>query len=283
MSSILTIVRQRRHRRQQIRSSAQQRSQRAVLGLGFIASAVMVVLVLAVTLTYASITQGLPPLGQVSALLDPLNGALLQPTRFYDRTGRHLVASLSPNDSQRTFIPFSQFPQSLLDATVVVTQPDFWSSPGYVVKGWQDPQTHPTLAQNLVYDLVLWDQPASTLRSLHERLLAAQLTAHYGSQQVLEWYLNSADYGHHAYGAEAAAQLYFGKSATAARPERIGPAGGSEPGAGIQPLRRTFGCRSAPRANPDGHAETGMADRRAGFHGISSRRPFWREKSRVSR
>jgi hypothetical protein len=31
---------------------------------------------------------------------------------------------------------------------------------------------------------------------------------------VLEWYLNSADYGRHAYGADAAARLYFGKSAT---------------------------------------------------------------------
>ena len=30
---------------------------------------------------------------------------------------------------------------------------------------------------------------------------------------MLEWYLNSANYGHLAYGAESAAQLYLGKSA----------------------------------------------------------------------
>ncbi|MGA2505019.1 MAG: transglycosylase domain-containing protein [Anaerolineales bacterium] len=212
MSSILTIIHQRRHRRYQTRSSAQQRSQRAVLGFGFILSAVVGALVLAATFTYASLTRSLPPLEQVSLLLNPHDGQLLQPTRFYDRTGQHLIATLAPTDSARTYLAYDQFPQSLVAATLAVSQPDFWSSPGYSIKGWQDPSSHPTLAQRLVFDLVFWDQPASTLRSLHERMLAAQLTARYGSQQVLEWYLNSADYGHYAYGAEAAAQLYFGKS-----------------------------------------------------------------------
>ena len=47
-----------------------------------------------------------------------------------------------------------------------------------------------------------------------ERLLAAQVTSEFGRTQVLEWYLNSADYGNYAYGIDAAAQLYFNKSAT---------------------------------------------------------------------
>jgi membrane peptidoglycan carboxypeptidase len=214
MSSILTIIRQRRQRRDLIRRGARQRSQRAVLGLGFASSAVVVALVLTATLTYATLTRGLPPLGQIGVLLNPQNGQLLQPTRLYDRTGQHLIDTLSPTDSNRTYIPYDRFPQSLVNATIAVIQPGFWSSPGYTLQGWQDPLIHPTLAQRLVYDLVLWDQPASTLRSVHERMLAGQLTARYGSQQVLEWYLNSADYGHYAYGVEAAAQLYFGKSAT---------------------------------------------------------------------
>jgi membrane peptidoglycan carboxypeptidase len=50
-------------------------------------------------------------------------------------------------------------------------------------------------------------------RAVRERLLAAQITNQYGRQQVLEWTLNSIDYGHYAFGAEQAAQLYFGKSA----------------------------------------------------------------------
>jgi len=169
---------------------------------------------LAAALTYASLTRGLPPVEQVSVLLNPQDGQLLQPTRLYDRTGQHLVAVISPTDSPRTYIPYDQFPQALVDATLALAEPGFWTSPGYTLKGWQDPQSHPTLAQSLVYDLLLWDQPASALRSLHERMLAAQITARYGPRQVMEWYLNSADYGHYAYGAEAAAQLYFGKSVT---------------------------------------------------------------------
>jgi len=177
MSSILTITRQRRHRRDQIRSSAQQRSQRTVLGFGFVVSAAVVTLVLTAALAYASLTRGLPPLEQLTLLLNPQDGQLLQPTRLYDRTGQHLIGTLSPTDSDRTYISYAQFPQTLVDATLTVTQPDFWTSPGYAIKGWQDPQAHPTLAQRLVYDLLLWDQPPSTLRSIHERMLAAQVMA----------------------------------------------------------------------------------------------------------
>ncbi len=214
MTSILTIIRQRRHRRDQTRSSAQQRSQRAVFGLGFTVSVVLVSLVLAAALAYASVMRGLPPVEQFAVLLNPLDGQLLQPTRFYDRTGQHLIGTLSPTGSPRTYIPYDQFPQALVDATLALNEPDFWTSPGYTTKNWQDPQAHPTLAQRLVSDLLLWDQPPSSMRAIHERMLAAQITARYGRQQVLEWYLNSADYGHYAYGAEAAAQAYFGKSVT---------------------------------------------------------------------
>ncbi len=105
-------------------------------------------------------------------------------------------------------------PQTLINATVAVAEPDFWSSSGYVIAGWQDPETHPTLAQQLVSELLLGGQPPSPLRAIHERMLAAQITTRYGRPQVLEWYLNSADYGHYAYGAEAAAQFYLGKSVT---------------------------------------------------------------------
>jgi membrane peptidoglycan carboxypeptidase len=214
MASILTVIRQRRHRRTQLRLSVQQRSQRAFFGLGIIISLVVVGLVLVSALAYASLTSGLVPLEQLTVLLNPVDGLLLQPTRLYDRTGQHLIATLSPSDAPRTYIPYDLFPPALVQATLALTEPDFWNSPGYSLKNWQDPLVHPTLAQRLVYDLLLWDQPASSLRSIHERMLAAQMVASYGNQQVMEWYLNSADFGHYAYGAEAGAQLYFGKSVT---------------------------------------------------------------------
>ncbi len=211
MSSSLTFIRQRRRRRENSRTSAQQRTQRMLFGFGFAVSVAAVVLVFTAALVYASLTGSLPPLEQMSVLLDPQDGLLLQPTRFYDRTGEHLISTLSPTASDRTYIPYDQFPKALLDATLALVEPDFWTSPGYSTKGWNDPRAHPTLAQRLVFDLLLWDRPATFTRAIHERLLAAQAITSYGHRQVLEWYLNSADYGHYAYGAEAASQLYFGK------------------------------------------------------------------------
>jgi membrane peptidoglycan carboxypeptidase len=150
----------------------------------------------------------------LTVLLNPQDGLLLQPTRLYDRTGAHLLAILAPSPDARKYLPYDQLPQPLLDATIALADPDFWNHAGYSIAGWQDPSTHPTLAQKLVFDLLLWNEPPSSQRAIQERLLAAQVTARYGRKQVLEWYLNSADYGHDAFGAEAAAQLYYGKSAT---------------------------------------------------------------------
>jgi membrane peptidoglycan carboxypeptidase len=73
---------------------------------------------------------------------------------------------------------------------------------------------HPTIAQRLVFELLLFNDPPTIQRALRERILAAQITAQYGRTQILEWYLNSANFGRYAFGVDAAAQLYFGKSAT---------------------------------------------------------------------
>ncbi len=63
-------------------------------------------------------------------------------------------------------------------------------------------------------ELVLWQEPPGLRRALRERILAARFVRRYGRQKVLEWYLNSANYGRLAYGADSAARLYFGKPAS---------------------------------------------------------------------
>ena len=49
---------------------------------------------------------------------------------------------------------------------------------------------------------------------MREKLLASQVISIYGRQKVLEWYLNSVEFGNFAYGVEAAAQTYLGKACT---------------------------------------------------------------------
>ena len=190
-----------------------------------------------VALLYTSLTQGLPSLNSLPALLEPPGGLLLHPTRLYDRSGEHLLLTLeNPAASGRSYLfvaapaedrqPGSYLPpaglqpgapderplfaSSLISATLAATDPAFWdrSEASLFLPGGQ-----PALAQSLVSDLLMWDQPAGLKRSLQERLLAAQILTHYGRPKVLEWYLNSANYGSLAYGADAAARVYLGKSA----------------------------------------------------------------------
>ena len=50
-------------------------------------------------------------------------------------------------------------------------------------------------------------------RKLNEALVAQELEKKYSKQWILEQYLNTVPYGHFAYGAEAAAQIYFSRKA----------------------------------------------------------------------
>jgi membrane peptidoglycan carboxypeptidase len=168
-----------------------------------------------------SLTNNLPPADVLPAMLEPPNGALLNPTRLLDRSGEHVLLTLQDPASvgrQYIFIPpkgqpgVDQVPAYLVNATTLEFDPDFWSNPGFKLDGAIE-GTHPTLAQLLVSDLILQDEPPSILRNIRERLMAAQITSRYGRDQVLEWYLNSAWYSGTIYGADAASRVYFGKPA----------------------------------------------------------------------
>ena len=147
----------------------------------------------------------------------------MQPTRFYDRSGEHVINTLqNPAITERSYLYVASqrheveneqlFSDSLLQATIAVSDPTFWYNPGFSVKGIGE-NKHNTIAQRLVSDLLLWEEPPDVDRAIRERILAAQITSHFGREKVMEWYLNSANYGSLAFGADNAAQLYFGKSA----------------------------------------------------------------------
>jgi membrane peptidoglycan carboxypeptidase len=217
--NILPILQRRRERKNLADRSNQQRLRRAGLGCGLLFSTVLGLGILALALGFASLTADLPALETLPILLDGPDGLLHQPTRLYDRSGEQVIAVLAPTDAPRAPLPLDpaapeHLPAWLARATIWLADPNFYSHPGFDWRTWNQPEVHPTLAQKLVADLLLWDEPPSLQRALRERLLAAQITSVYGREKILEWYLNSADYGRHAYGASAAAQLYFGKSPT---------------------------------------------------------------------
>ena len=204
------------------RREKQQRNPAGRLGLtvGILASLAVMLGLLAVLYAYVEFTAGLPSLESIPTRLEPPDGVWLRPTRLYDRSGEHVILTLEdPGTAGRRYLYVSveaesgvSFPQSLVNATVAAIDPSFWDNPGYSWQGIQE-GTHNTLAQRFVLELLLSGEPASLRRNMRERLLAGQLVSRYGQARVLEWYLNSARYGYLVYGADAAARVYFGKSA----------------------------------------------------------------------
>lgn len=223
MPSSLPILRARRDRRLARQRADQYRTRNLFLSVGMILSLLIAALILAIAFAYVSLTHDLPSIETLPHLLNPPNGLLLQPTRIYDRSGEKLLFTFAPDDSPRRYIPLGEtnpqhLPTRLADAVIATSDPDFLDHAGYTLTGLTNYDLHPTIAQRLVFDLLLFNEPASFRRALRERILAAQLTAQYGRTQILEWYLNSAHFGRYAFGAEAAAQHYFGKSATQLTP-----------------------------------------------------------------
>jgi membrane carboxypeptidase/penicillin-binding protein len=170
---------------------------------------------------YVDLTRSLPSVEILPTLLDAPNGLMLEPTRIFDRDGEHVLVTLdnpAAQDAQTLTVSANGEPGTieaskfLVDATITELDPDFWDSPGFTLAGITE-GTHPTVAQILVSSLLLDGEPPSYTRNIRERLLAAQVTAQYGREKVLEWYLNSAQYGETLFGADAAARVYFGKSA----------------------------------------------------------------------
>src|SRR5262249_35095481 len=56
-------------------------------------------------------------------------------------------------------------------------------------------------------------------RKLREAVIAWKLQQKYSKEQILEFYLNTVPFGRGAYGVEAAAQEYFGKTASNKAPQ----------------------------------------------------------------
>ena len=218
MPSTLPILRARREKRLEKQNKESARLRGAIISGGIVLSLLLAVGIILGAFAYADVTRELPSTEILPRLLNPPDGLLLQPTRIYDRSGLQLLYTFAPENSPRRYIPVNpqnpqHIPENLVNAIIAVADPQFKTHSGYAIQGYNDPEIHSTIAQRLVSNLILYNEPPSTRRAIRERILAAQITAQFGRTQIIEWYLNSANFGNHAYGADAAAQLYFGKPA----------------------------------------------------------------------
>ena len=160
-----------------------------------------------------------PPLAQPFALEDS--------TRIYDRHGRLLYEVVLAREGTHTYVPLEQVPESLREATVAVEDASFYRNPGFdvvaigraLVQNLQAGEIvagGSTITQQLARNLYFSREERSSRnpwRKVRETILAFRLTRHAGKDKILELYLNQVYYGNLAYGVEAAAETYFGKSA----------------------------------------------------------------------
>ena len=150
---------------------------------------------------------------------------LFETTRLYDRNGVLLAEFFE--EGRRTWVTLDQISPALISATVATEDSSFFTNRGVdsrrmVGAALQNVQTQSiasgasTITMQLARNLFLGPEERfeQTLdRKLHEIGLAHDLTILFNKDELLEIYLNLVNYGHLAYGPEAAAQVYFGKSA----------------------------------------------------------------------
>src|SRR3990167_3277028 len=144
-----------------------------------------------------------------------------QATKIYDRNGELLYDIFK--DQNRTPIKLEEVPEVVKQATISIEDKDFYKHQGFSIIGLirgliyeplvrQRAQGGSTLTQQLVKNALLTGE-RSLVRKIKEFILAVQVERAYSKDQILGMYLNEIPYGGTAYGIEAAANLYFGKSA----------------------------------------------------------------------
>lgn len=219
MNTVTQVIRQRRRREQGMRRNP-------LPIIGWLAATLISLFFTATIFGFGwlvtHLLRDLPPLEKVEQLLDTQKGDLKAPTRFLDRQGQTVLASLEHPAIQRRWLDVPNSPNSLpklalnspfARAVIAILEPNFSLDSGLSVQDFTTPQLT-TIAQRLAYDLLLWNEAPSWRKTIRAKILGAQLNQRYGKHQVLIWYLNSAKFGPYIYGAETAAQLYFSQSAT---------------------------------------------------------------------
>lgn len=122
-------------------------------------------------------------------------------------------------DGLQTTVPLSQISPHLINAQVAIEDQNFWKNAGFDITGIVRAAIADitlghvvaggsTITQQLIKNAIVGNQDTA-LRKLQEIILAPDITRHYTKQQILSMYLNTTYYGEQAYGADAAAFMYF--------------------------------------------------------------------------
>ena len=143
-------------------------------------------------------------------------------TSIYADDGK-IIKEIGPE--KRIVVSYQQIPKVLEKAILATEDPRFFKHKGIDVRGVlrairenvlniftrKKPEGGSTITQQLARRLFL--HPLQTIqRKLVEWYLAVEIEKRYSKEKVFEMYCNQFEFGNGAFGVEAAAHLYFGKS-----------------------------------------------------------------------
>ena len=147
-------------------------------------------------------------------------------TYYSDGTVNETLAGIEAN---RVYITIDQLPQLVQDTFVAIEDERFYEHDGIDVRGILRAAVSvlktggldygaSTITQQLLKNQVLGggneNNPFDKIsRKIQEQYLAIQLENQLSKSTILEYYINTVNFGSTAYGLQTAAQIYFGKDA----------------------------------------------------------------------
>lgn len=158
------------------------------------------------------ITQDIPSFEVLESYQPPLS------TRVFDANGE-VVAELSIE--KRALLTLSEIPVDLQNAVLAIEDSRFFQHWGISPRGMiraalanllagRKVQGGSTLTQQLA-KIIFLSPERSYMRKIREAVLAVQMERNLSKEEILQLYLNQVYFGEGAYGAQAAASIYFGK------------------------------------------------------------------------
>lgn len=220
MTSTAQIIRRRRAR--EARQAAKRTKNRFWTALLLALIVLLVVIPVSVTMgasayVYLSAIRNLPNPDTLGTF-DSTAGI----TELYDRNATTLL--LSEENQTREWVSLDQFPSYVLQATLLAEDPNFMSGSGFSLTTtfgnlWQNALFGPlapdrTLVGRLARNTIAPLPEIPTADDIgREIALVAEIKRRYSREQILEWHLNTNDYGNQIFGVNAAAQTYLGKTA----------------------------------------------------------------------
>jgi len=145
-----------------------------------------------------------------------------QTSQIFDLQG-NVIDTFHAGENRQS-VPLKSISPYLVKATLAIEDQRFYDHLGLDTKGMAravfvnlqhlgKKQGASTITQQLARNLYLTHE-RTWKRKFKEAMYTIQLEMHYSKDEILGLYLNQIYYGHGAYGAEAAAELYFGKHAS---------------------------------------------------------------------